>query len=270
MKIRLFIFFILSTLQLVNAQENDSLNWKPRGEYTLDKNDVWSVDVLGNVYISSRKLLNKYDSIGVLKFSQSIKSFGRIKEIQSINTMKLITFSEEQQSICILDNTLTLSEECIDLSIYNIGNASHVAVSAQPDKFWVVDQLNSKLLLLCLGATNQCQEIENLRGILEMSEITHIQEFNNELYIADSNAKVYKFDLYGTLLNTFNVESLDAFSVKDEIVITLRNNTLVFNSQSSEIVNLPIEGIIDFKLSGNFFYFRTGNKILKYSLDLRN
>jgi hypothetical protein len=270
LKINLLIVFFLGFLHSVNAQKTDSIEWVSRGEYKLEKNDVWSVDLLGNVYISSKKLLNKFDTTGVLKFSQSIKSLGRIKQIQSINTMKLITFSEEQQSICVLDNTLTLSQECIDLSIFDIGYASHVAVSAQPDKMWVVDQLNSKLLLLCLGATNQCQEIKNLSGILNMSEIILIQEINSELFIADANGKVYKFDLYGTLLEVYDVTTLDAFAVKDEVLLTLKNNSLVFHALSPQIIHLPLEEVNDFKLAGNFFYFRTENKILKYSLVLRN
>lgn len=256
---------------MVSAQTQDSLLWENKGELKIGNNEIWSVDVLGNVYITSKNVINKYDSTGLLKFSQSIKSFGRLEDIQAINTMKIVTFSEEQQTICLLDNTLTLSDECIDLSDFNIENASHFAVSGQPDKIWVVDQLNSKLLLLSLGRTDQFQEIENLKGILNMSQILSIQEVNNELFLRDAKSSIYQFDLYGSLLNRFEFKEIDAFIVKDENLVLLQNDQLILHNlllSKQKIIELPVKGICDVKISGNFFYFRNENKILKYSLTL--
>lgn len=265
------IFCIFTTT--VFSQFPDSLQWEEKGELHIDKDEIWSVDGLENVFITSNNVINKYDSIGELKFSQSIKSLGRLRDLQSINTMKLVTFSEEQQTICLLDNTLTLSEECLDLSNFSIDNASHIAVSGQSDKIWVVDQLNSKLLLLSLGSTDQFQEIKNLKGILNISQIIEIQEANNELFLSDSNGNIYQFDLYGSLVNKYEFKELDGFVVKNENLILLQNNQLIVSNLSGQEINyikLPIKNVCDVKISGNFFYFRAENKILKYSLTLRN
>lgn len=273
MKAFLFIALLLNLTPSVNAQTLDSIEWIKNGEYSIGQNDVWSVDVLGNVYITKNKVLQKFDSSGVLKFSQSIKSFGRIKEIQFINTMKLVTFSEEQQTVCVLDNTLTLIDECLDLSNYDIGNASHFAVSGQPDKLWVVDLLNSKLLLLSLNGTNQFQEIKNLTGILNLYQIEAIKEIENHLFLLDSKGDIYEFDLYGSLINVHKFGFFKSFTVKDESFVLLLNDQLNIrhlNKSSNEFIKLPTNGINDFKLSGKFFYFRTENKILKYSLRLHN
>ncbi|MEY3236761.1 MAG: hypothetical protein RI883_862 [Bacteroidota bacterium] len=268
----IFLFFIILASK-AHTQVFDSLEWEKSGEYSISQDDIWSVDVLGNVYITKNKALQKFDSTGVLKFSQSIKSFGRIKEIQSINTMKLVTFSEEQQTVCILDNTLTLSEECLDLSYFDIGNASHIAVSGQPDKLWVVDQLNSKLLLLSLNGTNQFQEIKNLKGILNATEIVSIQEAENHLFLVDSTQKIFEFDLYGSLINVYEFGTFNRMTVKDiSLVLLLKDqlNIRQINESSNDFIELPTIGISEVKLSGKFFYFRTENKILKYELTLRN
>jgi len=257
----LIILFFMSPISKALSQVFDSLVWKKNGEFEIGIEDSWSVDVIGNVYITKNKVLQKFDSTGILKFSQSIKSLGRIKEIQSINTMKLVTFSEEQQAACMLDNTLTLSEECLDLSNFDIGNASHVAVSGQPDKLWVVDQLNSKLLLLSLNGTNQFQEIKNLKGIINTSDIVSIQEIEYHLFLVDSTGKIFEFDPFICML------------VKDESFVLLRKDALNIrhiNESSNDFIELPTIGIQEVKLSGKFFYFRTENKILKYSLTLRN
>jgi hypothetical protein len=255
------------------AQDSTSYTWTKQLELSCGENDSWSVDVLGNIYVTANRTIQKYDSSGTKKFSQSIKSLGRLKSLKPINTMKLLTFSEEQQLICVLDNTLTLSEECIDLSSFDIGNATLVAVSGQPDKVWVVDQLNSKLLLLSLGGTNQFQEIKNLQGILNISGIVAIQEVENELFLASSDGKIYRFDLYGSLINVHDMGEFSSFISEGTSLVALNKDQLILHNSedASQIrVDLPIKGVKDIALSGNFFYFRTDNKILKFVLSLQD
>lgn len=266
----LFILTLFSSHWLL-AQPGDpnvSQFWKPMGEYAIGKNEVWSTDILGNVYVTNRKAIDKYDSTGIQKFSQSVKSFGKVAEIRPVNTMKLVLFSEDQQILCWMDNTLTLGEECIDLSKFDIGLATHVAASGQPDKLWVVDQLNSKLLLLDLGRSNQSQEIKNLKGILNMSDVQGISEVNNELFLLDNKGVIYRFDLYGSLIGSYEFEGVKGFAVKDDALVVLTENTLLINHLSDEHktnISVPIGAVDEFRISGSYFYFRTENKILKYS-----
>ena len=272
MKKRLVILFIL-LVGFCQAQDSTKYAWTKQLELSIGENDNWSVDVLGNVYVTANRTIQKYDSLGVKKFSQSIKSLGHLKSLRPINTMKLLTFSEEQQLICVLDNTLTLSEECIDLSGFDIGNATMVAVSGQPDKVWVVDQLNSKLILLSLGGTDQFQEIKNLQGILNIAGIVAIQEVNNELFLASSDGKIYRFDLYGSLIDMHDIGSFTSFIIEGNSLVALNNDHLVLHNWEDESqlrVELPLVGIKDVALSGNFFYFRTENKILKFVLSLQD
>lgn len=273
MKNIVYIFYFLFIACSGISQTTDSLVWSLKGEVSINENEIWTVDVLGNIYVTANTVINKYDSTGLLKFSQSIKSFGRLKDLQVINTMKLIAFSEEQQMICPLDNTLTLSEKCIELSEFTIGNASHIAVSGQPDKIWVVDQLNSRLLLLSLGKTDQFQEIKNLQGILNVSEIKSIQEVDNELFLTDSNHKIYHFDLYGSLIDVYQYENLDCYIVREGTMALLQNGKLILNQlliSEQRTIPLPANDFCEVKISGDYFYFRSGNKILKYTLILRN
>lgn len=262
---------ILVCVHAVMAQPGDpdlSNFWKPEGEYAIGKNEVWSTDILGNVYLTDRKVIEKYDSTGIQKFSQSVKSFGKVTEIRPVNTMKLVLFSEDQQILCWMDNTLTLGEECIDLSRFEIGLATHVAASGQPEKLWVVDQLNSKLLLLDLGRSNQSQEVKNLKGILNMSEVKEISEVNNELFLLDNNGVIYRFDLYGSLIGKYEYGGVKGYAVKDDALIVLTDSSLLIRNLSDEhslIISVPIGAVDEFRISGPYFYFRSENKILKYS-----
>jgi hypothetical protein len=267
------LVLLLSISGFCQGQDSTHYTWTKQLEFSIGENDNWSVDVLGNIYITANRTIQKFDSLGMNKFSQSIKSLGHLKSLKPINTMKLLTFSEEQQLICVLDNTLTLSEECIDLSSFDIGNATMVAVSGQPDKVWVVDQLNSKLLLLSLGRTDQFQEIKNLQGILNISEIVAIQEVENELFLASSEGNIYRFDLYGSLINVHDMGEFSSFIIEGTSLVALDGDKLILHNSedSSQLsVYLPIKGVKDIALSGNFFYFRTDNKILKFVLSLQD
>ena len=121
-----FIFLLLTLHSFMQFAQSDSLHqsaWKALHEWEIGDDEIWTTDVLGNVLLTKKNLIQKYDSAGVLKYSQSIRSFGRLQDIQAVNSMKIVAFSEEQQTICLLDNTLTLSENCLELADFNIGNA---------------------------------------------------------------------------------------------------------------------------------------------------
>ena len=60
--------------------------------------------------------------------------------------MKIGIFSIEQQKICFIDNTLTLINECIDLSIDDIGYVNKIYPSNRQNIIWIWDSNNSKIL----------------------------------------------------------------------------------------------------------------------------
>ena len=265
----LLLFFILGS-GLFAQEWMQNVTWIKIQEFPIEKKEIWTVDALDFVYITKNNILEKFDYTANLLFSQSIKSVGRILQLEPINTMKMVAFSEEQQVVCILDNTLTLSEECLDLAQLDIGNASFMATSSQSDKIWIVDQLNSRLLLLSLSNTQQFQEIKNVQGVLNMQEIEEITERNNHLFVRDKAGAIFQFDRFGSLLNRYKFEEMEAFSCTENSLVVLQKNKLIlldFRSQNTREILLPVEEIIEFKMVGNFFYFRLENKIVKYALD---
>lgn len=267
---KIIFFLLLTFVSVVKAQEN---NWKLEKEFMIEKDGVWAVDELNNLYVSSSNILYKTDSLGNLKFQQSIKSFGNLSAIEIINSMKIVVFSEEQQSIGFFDNTLTQSDNSIDLSELNIVNARIISRSSQQEKLWVLDQQNSTLFLISLNRSNQFQEISNLSGLLNLNEITFMMEEKNQLFIVDKSGKTCLFDVYGSMKNCFEFPRFDAVTIKGDFIIGCQNEEIeFFNTKNLETKKLlfPIKGIKECKLSGNYFYFRTENKIYKYTLNLHN
>jgi hypothetical protein len=164
-----------------------------------------------------------------------------------------------------------MSEDLVDLSDYTIVNASLVTTSSQPEKIWVLDQLNSRLLLLDLAGKMQFQEVRNLKGVLNLADISRIVENNGHLFLIGSG-KFFEFDIYGTLLNELDY-GMDALSIVDCIpsgkrFYWLENNELIsqdLNGSNEKAVKVPVEQVVEFKKVGDIYYFRTADKIFKYA-----
>jgi hypothetical protein len=215
-------------------------------------------------------VIEKYDSIGGLKFSQSIRAIGKSTELTTVNSMKILSFSDQQQTLCTLDNTLTLSENCIDLQEFEIQSAIHVSASSQPDRVWVMDQLNYHLMSLNL-TTGKYSEISNLTGILNIEYVDEMKEYGNELFILDKSKGLYRFDFYGSLLSYFPLDESLAFAVQDGNAMILNKDGILLidlETEEEQIITLPKPDITDFSVNGSSFYFRTVDKIFRYNLSL--
>lgn len=263
------ILTLLIGILLSTATWSQKGSWIEKQVYPIQPDGVWSIDGLENVYISQFGLINKFDSTGKLKFSQSIKSLGRMTQLVPINTMKLIHFSEEQQTLCYLDNTLSPLDDCIDLTEEGIVNAVLVSESNQPNKIWVLDNLNSRLLLLPLDKVYQTQELVNLRGVLDLDQVTQFVERNNQVVLLDATKGVYIFDLYGSLLDYLPEKDVLAVDANEHVLFLMRKDGLYirnFDNDATLRVDLPVEGALDFAYRNHFFFFRTEYAVHKFAL----
>ena len=229
----------------------------------------WTIDNIGNLFVQQGNTITKTDSTGKQTFTQSIKSLGEISQISAINSMKIVLFSEEQQSICILDNTLTINGKCKYLDQYNISNAKFIAVSNRPNLVWIFDQFNSSLFLIDLIQDKIIQKVENFAGIAAIkSELIGMEEYQNKLYLYDSE-QIYEFDLMLNWSNTF-IKTATNFSFSNDNIIGLNNQTLTFTSISSNERNIftskTLEQFQDFQMIGFDLYFSKGKKISKFKL----
>lgn len=278
----LIIGFVLPASNVLFGQDTlaNSVRWKKVNEVSLDSNEVWAVDQLQNVYLVKGGSVIKFDSSGVQKFQQSIKSFGKLKQIVPVNSMKLMLFSEEQQTICFCDNTLTISEDCIDLVDKEIYNATMIAASSRAGLVWVYDNVNSRLKLISLSNDDsQEQEILNVKGLLGAEEIDQIVEESGKLFLLEKGHKTYEMDFYGSLVNTHVSDSvlmIDYDRSGSDFLFGLKENSFFFTSTVDPFWDknlqllLPEENIVEFMIAGNYIYLRTPKIVHKYTLDFND
>ena len=271
MKIRvtiLFVYFIF----FVNHSQIIIEDTEEKNFAFLKAVSVWNIDELQNVYLIQGSTLIKCDSSGKQLFSQSIKSIGNVAQIEAINALKIAVFSEEQQSICLFDNTLTLNSECNYLDKYGIRNAKLIARSNRPNLFWIYDQFNSTLLLIDIISNKTIQKIDNIKGLIlkgeEENEVEKIQEFNNHLYLFDSKETIYEFDQLMTLSGEFKKHSKKIAFWDNQLIEMEGNKTWITSLINKEIKTYTSidRNPKDIKIKGKFLYMNIENKILRFAL----
>lgn len=264
-------FLVVSIGFLSVSQDSLGYEWKELQSYPVHKNETWHIDVLEYYFASDNGTINKYALDGTLMFSQSIKSLGQIKDFVSINTSKLIHFSEEQQTLCYFDNTLTELDDCVNLADEGLVNVTLISASSQPNKVWVFDRFNSRLLLLSLNGLNQQQEVMNIIGTLDIKEVSQIKERGNRLFVVDPTKGVYIFDVYGSLIEFVPETGVIQIDAHEKAMFTLHENKLnvrFFDSGKTEAVNLPIPEITGFMYRNQHFFFKVNETVHKFELQI--
>ena len=260
-----FIFFVNHSQIIIEDTEEKNFTF-------LKAVSVWNIDELQNVYLIQGSTLIKCDSSGKQLFSQSIKSIGNVAQIEPINALKIAVFSEEQQSICLFDNTLTLNGECNYLDKYGIRNAKLISRSNRPNLFWIYDQFNSTLLLIDIISNKTIQKVDNIKGLIlkgeEENEVEKIQEFNNHLYLFDSKETIFEFDQLMTLSGEFKKHSKKIAFWENQLIEMEGNKTWITSLINKEIKTYTStdRNPKDIKIKGKFLYMNIENKILRFAL----
>lgn len=262
----LFLTILVYSSRIVFGQ--DTLNIRLIWEQSFKGNIIGSVDEQQNSILFDGTELIKLNSQGEMLFHQSIKSLGKIKEIDARNPFKILLFSENQQSINFIDNSLTLQNETIDLSDFNINNAVNSSGSDQMDKCWVYNQDNSELKLIGKNQ-QQFQSINNLKKMVNINTIDQLKEVNGQLYLLDFSGKVVILDIYGNLKSTYDFNEYKTIIIdKDNLYIQLKENILIYNITQKKqlgIIKTPINSVVIGK-NGAFLFFTEKNKISKFTL----
>lgn len=235
------------------------------------KNPIYALDQYNNLYYTNNQTLSKVDSTGKLKFSQSVKSWSTITAIDARNPMKILLFSEDQQTLNYLDNTLTKQQESIDLTDENFSFVTKAITSAQADKVWLFDSDNSRLVLFSRNAT-QRQQVDNVYGLLQIDFISQLFEYNTQLYIICPNKGVFVLDRYGTLVTFYDLKDVHSIQIENDMLYYLQKGYIYFfdlkDQQRWDRLYLPMHGSNpkQFYKNGRRVYFITDFGIEVYEI----
>lgn len=258
---------LLSFVEHFSAQ--DSIILKKVWELPVSSNSVWSIDNLHQVFVADKDLLKKFDANGKQLFAQSVKNFGTISEIETKNPMKVMLFSEQQQYLIFLDNTLSKQSE-LELSTYDLNYVTHVAASIQPDKIWIFDQENSKISLI---ATKQEQSftLQNISGLLDIKHVIRIVEKDEQLLLFDAKKGLFIFDLFGTLVSHYDVPTAQWMDYeKNHLYLLNQNHLEIINLENNvkRLIKLPENEVLKFGINQNNLILQTKTNLYNYLVEI--
>ena len=267
---RIKILFLLSFLLSNFYVLSQDYSWNLISTYTQKNIEAWDINPLEELIISSKGTLHKLDTNFQVMFTQSRKEFGDISKIDARHSLKTLLFSETQQMLGFVDNTLSFQEGKIDLAKLDVDYATLVCYSDQTSRFWVYDEQNSRLIRFeGLKSSVKRTEITNLSSITLQSLPTSIVESQNQLILFYKGSGIFVFDYYGSLLRKFDYPEAIQVYPSENYFYLLRKNEIVKidrRTDAEQIIPLPIHGIEDFRVFGNSIYFKDKIGVKKYSL----
>jgi len=260
------IFFVLIFSQL-GLTQNDP-QWRLDHFYKSTDINAWDVDPMGKVILAERDVLVKLDTSFVPLFTQSTKQIGEIAFLDAAHSLKTLVFSEMQQYISFVDNTMTFQEGIKDLTTYGIAYATNVCYSNQTNRFWVFDGDNAQLLLIDQTG-GQISKINNLSSITGGVQPKVILERNNELLVFYEGVGVFFFDYYGSLISQY--ESMDTKAVhfnREYLYLVNDREIKKINRKTNQhqIYKLPDIDILEVRVLGEVLFIQTPEGIKKYIL----
>lgn len=259
-----WVFFCFLLVSILLRAQGDSLH----KVFELPVSDavVWTADVIGNTYTIDKDVLVKYDTTGLKLYSQSIKSLGRISQIQCQSSMRIWLFSQDQQTLSVTDNTLTSHQQSFDLNEYDYQYVTLFCVSGQANKVWVYDEVNSTLVFHDFSR-NEKRTIENIKGTLRAGKILQMKEIDNQLHLRDDQNRMFVVDRFGSLINSYELTDCDeVIWVKDRLLLLKDQALYLFNQEDMTVRQIypqlrSVQGLC-FEFPNVFV--KTSKKLTKY------
>ncbi|MEH0157848.1 hypothetical protein V6R21_27405 [Limibacter armeniacum] len=194
MSLLLAVLTTVWTVGAANAQHFKLLKTQPVALVSQQA----SVDRYGHIFVSSENgtvYMFKADGTEVKKYSSD---FTTTWTVYGWETIRTILFSSELQKVEVLNRQMTRLQS-IDLNELGIGYATCCSPSTDGN-LWVFDQVDRSLKKVSYQLGRVVSEnplTSNLQSV-NISNPIFIQEYQNRLYIADSEAGVMVFDNMGT------------------------------------------------------------------------
>lgn len=179
-----------------------------------------SLDNLNNLYlVSSTGQIRKYnangDSTGVYN---QVRNYGQLFSMDVSNPLQPLLFYKDFSTIVLLDRFLA-NRAVIDLRRSGILQPSAAAISYD-NNIWVYDEWDSKLKKMNDQGVLLLETADFRTAFSQTLHPQQIIDNNTMVYLADSAAGVFVFDIYGTYKKRIDLLHWHSLTIKDNIVVS--------------------------------------------------
>ena len=245
--------------------------WVLEKELVLkDSTYHWTSDEWGQLYQWKDNTIWLQQNQNSTPFQETFKILGEITDIQAISGLRALVYSEGQQMMGVIDNTLQLKEGLLAFFDFDFSNITQVAIGNRPDFTWLFDQYRERLILLNINTAQAVQVVDNCFEGIQDAQIVQFFEYQQNLICLLSDGRYFEFDRNLTLVKKLTlVPGLTLFGYQNEIWLQDQNwiEKLKPSFQASRI-ELPIQNYQQLQVLQDRFYFQQGQKISVYRLKM--
>lgn len=257
---------LLFTANLYIAQ-----TWVLEKELELkDSNYHWTSDEWRQLYQWDGNTLWLKQNQNSLPFQETFKNLGQITSVLPINGLRAFIFSESQQMLGVLDNTLQVKDGLIALYEHNFSNVSNVAASYRPDFIWLFDQYRERLILFNINTAQTVQIVDNCFGGIGTAVPKAFFEYQQNLVCLLNDGRYFEFDRNLTLVKKMMLPAeYQVFKFQHKL-LKQKGNQFENLDPSQATINFetPLARFNHIQVLQDRFYFQEGQKIKIYRLNL--
>lgn len=230
----------------------------------------WTSDEWGQLYQWKDNTVWLQNEQNQQPFQETYKILGDISDIQPINGLRGLLFSENQQMLGLVDNTLQLQEGIIAFYELDFSSVSKIAASSRPDFIWIFDQYRERLILYNFKQAEVIQILDNCFGDSKDAQIVQFFEFQQNLICLLSDGRYFEYDRNLTLVKKLTLApGLTLFGFQNEIWLQDQNYIEKLKpSIHSGRIELPTPSYQQLQVLQDLFYFQQGQKIKVFRLKM--
>jgi hypothetical protein len=224
-------------------------------------------DPLNSFYYSTGYNLYRVNVNGKQTGSHTARMYGKIYSVDPVNPMKTLVYYKDFNTILFLDNFMNQVGEAVRLQDYGLERVTAVC-SSYNNGLWVFDSGSNELIRLDaqFNIAFRTGRLQQATGFVP--EPQKMIERNDRLYINDVGHGVLVYDVYGAYLGLLPFKGLKDFTVVNEKLLFVSNDTLhSFNQKllSDTSFAMPEKNIIGVRNLDDRLMIRSSAKVSLYS-----
>ena len=252
------LFLILLIFNAAQSQQSTEAHFVKKTK--ADWEQFFGVDQFDALYFIEDETLYKKQKNKIQSYSNL--QLGKIDYVQVFNTLKIVAFHKDQNTVVLLDNRLAeLSEINFNTTTpYRLIN--NVALGSDTT-FWIFNTLTLQLELFDYETSKT-----KLNTIPLDDKALVINSNYNNLY-ALTSSYFYQFNYTGSLIDKIKHDGFEDFKLMNGGFLFKKNNIIYYNSSNSNefhILEIPKNLIKQFFAMNQTLYIYDGEFLNHYQL----
>lgn len=257
------VLFFLFSLNIFGFGQN--LDFMLLYEFEKKHDIIWT-DNMQNLYIIDESAIEMYSASKEVRYKNSQMNLGKITSVDFNFSLKPMLFFGDQNTIVILDNTLSMQGNPVRLNEYGLDWVTAAAKSVD-NHYWFFDMQNFELV----RTDNSFKKVRSSGNVSQMLQENvqpnFIVEHDNWVYVNNPETGILVFDIFGTYFKKIPIKGLENFQVTDRSIIYYQRGLIhqydLLTFETKHTV-LPTLNVRNARVVKNLLYISKENQVLVY------